>query len=64
MTKGDKQLIKYHNTDYSTGNPHSELILIRAFDKLNNVGGYKIENEGIERLIELFDSELIIKVEN
>lgn len=52
--------IKYGNYDNSDG---SYIKLIGAFDRRNNTGGYKIENEGVPELAELFEQRIINRLE-
>lgn len=57
-------LIKYNDSKYSTDNQqHLELKLIHAFDEFNNIGGYHIEDEGVNKLLEIFYKEIILKIE-
>jgi hypothetical protein len=51
-----KYVIKYGNYDNSDG---SYIKLIGAFDPRNNTGGYKLENEGVTELTELFEQRII-----
>jgi hypothetical protein len=37
----------------------SEISLIGAFDKAHGTGGYKTDDPGIEKLINIFENELI-----
>lgn len=55
-------LIKYCDSKYSNNNKqHSELKLIHTFDRPNNIGGYKIKENGVKGLLEIFDKEILVK---
>lgn len=56
--------ISYYNKDgLWDDTTKSEVSLIGAFDKANRTGGYKIENTDVEKLIAVFESQVINKVE-
>jgi len=54
-------LVKYSDSKYNQ--QHLELKLIHAFDKLNNIGGYHIEDAGVKKLLETFYKEIVLKIE-
>ena len=57
-------LIKYENSNSLNGNiQHSEIKLIHIFDKNRNEVGYKIKDEGVLELLELFESEIVVNIE-
>jgi hypothetical protein len=55
-----KYNIKYYNKDsFWDSDVRSELSLIGAFDKIHRTGGYKTDNTDIEKLIGIFEEQVI-----
>ncbi|MEZ5083680.1 MAG: hypothetical protein R2750_09540 [Bacteroidales bacterium] len=44
-------------------NTSSELDIISAFDNIHKTGGYKIEGKDVKKLIDIFENEIINKIE-